>query len=166
MNNLIWFKFVLFEKPLRETNSNAFDHRKKVFSVQGEIIESQYRWKWIENSNSNLHLPRFEDGGSGRDAWHHNFVSYLPVRHRSRGSWLEPTRKGKFHELKHDECAASVKRTAPRRGRRGKSIARVSASPREFLAIARRTLTSDRRPHLPTIDGSQLIPHAVFRLDP
>lgn len=135
-------------------------------------IKSQYWRKWIENSNSNLHVGTFLDLRTAEvvemPGTTISFRIFRLVRRRSRDSWLEPTRKGKFHELKHDECAraASVKRTTPRRGRRRKSIARVSASPREFLAIARRTLTSDRRPRLLTIDGSQLIPRAAFRLDP
>lgn len=58
---------------------------------------------------------------------HYNFVSYLPLDAPSLTvrDWNRQ-RKGKFHELKHDECAASDERTAPRW--RGKSIARLSFS--------------------------------------
>lgn len=63
----------------------------------------------------------------------------------AHSSWLGPTREGKFHELKHDECAAPDERAAPRW--RGKSIARLSFSSR--ISCDRSSNSHLRPPPLP-----------------
>jgi len=89
-----------------------------------------------------------------------SFRIFRLVHRLSQGSWLEPTRKGKFHELKHDECAASVKRTTTGKKRKIDS-ARLSLSLR---ISCDRSSNSHLRPLPPSIHHRRLSTYPPRRL--